>query len=146
MREPGMTLDRMPLCAWTMLVTAFMILFSFTTLLIGTFLLELDRKHGTQFFNPEAGGSPILWQHLFWIFGHPEVYIQFLPATGIVSMIIPVFVRRPIIGYRYVAMAIVATGFLSFGLWSHYVFSNCMPPIVLTLFAVSSMMISIPYV
>jgi cytochrome c oxidase subunit I+III len=144
MRAPGMTLDRMPLFAWAMLVTAFMILFAFTTLLVGSLLLELDRKHGTQFFNPNAGGSPLLWQHLFWIFGHPEVYIQFLPATGIVSMILPVFVRRPIIGYRYVAMAIVATGFLSFGLWAHHMFSTGLPPIVLTLFAVASMMIAIP--
>jgi cytochrome c oxidase subunit I+III len=144
MRAPGMTLSRMPLFAWAMLVTAFMLLFAFTTLLIASLLLELDRKHGTQFFNPDAGGSPILWQHLFWIFGHPEVYIQFLPATGIVSMIIPVFTRRPIIGYRYIAMAIVATGFLSFGLWAHHMFSTGLPPIVLTLFAVASMMIAIP--
>jgi cytochrome c oxidase subunit I+III len=144
MRAPGMTLSRMPLFAWAMLVTAFMLLFAFTTLLIGSLLLELDRKHGTQFFNPDAGGSPILWQHLFWIFGHPEVYIQFLPATGIVSMIIPVFTRRPIIGYRYIAMAIVATGFLSFGLWAHHMFSTGLPPIVLTLFAIASMMIAIP--
>jgi cytochrome c oxidase subunit I+III len=144
MRAPGMTLSRMPLFAWAMLVTAFMLIFAFTTLLIGSLLLELDRKHGTQFFDPDAGGSPILWQHLFWIFGHPEVYIQFLPATGIVSMILPVFTRRPIIGYRYVAMAIVATGFLSFGLWAHHMFSTGLPPIVLTLFAVASMMIAIP--
>jgi cytochrome c oxidase subunit I+III len=144
MRAPGMTLDRMPLFAWAMLVTAFMLLFAFTTLLIGSLLLELDRKHGTQFFNPDAGGSPLLWQHLFWIFGHPEVYIQFIPATGIVSMILPVFVRRPIIGYRYVAMAIVATGFLSFGLWAHHMFATGLPPIVLTLFAIASMMIAVP--
>jgi cytochrome c oxidase subunit I+III len=144
MRAPGMTLSRMPLFAWAMLVTAFMLLFAFTTLLIASLLLELDRKHGTQFFNPEAGGSPILWQHLFWIFGHPEVYIQFLPATGIVSMIIPVFTRRPIVGYPYIAMAIVATGFLSFGLWAHHMFSTGLPPIVLTLFAIASMMIAIP--
>ena len=119
-------------------------MFILDSLLIGSLLLELDRKHGTQFFDPDAGGSPILWQHLFWIFGHPEVYIQFLPATGIVSMILPVFTRRPIIGYRYVAMAIVATGFLSFGLWAHHMFSTGLPPIVLTLFAVASMMIAIP--
>src|SRR5919106_961813 len=144
MRAPGMTLSRMPLFAWAMLVTAFMLIFAFTTLLIASLLLELDRKHGTQFFNPNAGGSPILWQHLFWIFGHPEVYIQFLPATGIVSMIIPVFTRRPIIGYPYIAMAIVATSFLSFGLWAHHMFSTGLPPIVLTLFAIASMMIAIP--
>jgi cytochrome c oxidase subunit I+III len=144
MRAPGMTLSRMPLFAWAMLVTAFMILFAFTTLLIGSLLLELDRKHGTQFFNPDAGGSPILWQHLFWIFGHPEVYIQFLPAAGIVSMIIPVFTRRPMIGYPYIAMAMVATGFLSFGLWAHHMFSTGLPSIVLTLFAIASTMIAIP--
>jgi cytochrome c oxidase subunit I+III len=144
MRAPGMTLSRMPLFAWAMLVTAFMILFAFTTLLIASLLLELDRKHGTQFFNPDAGGSPILWQHLFWIFGHPEVYIQFLPAAGIVSMIIPVFTRRPMIGYSYIAMAMVATGFLSFGLWAHHMFSTGLPTIVLTLFAIASTMIAIP--
>lgn len=144
MRAPGMTLSRMPLFAWAMLVTAFMLLFAFTPLLVGSLLLELDRKHGTQFFNPEAGGSPILWQHLFWIFGHPEVYIQFLPATGIVSMIIPVFVRKRIVGYPFLAMAIVATGFLSFGLWAHHMFSTGLPQIVLAFFAVASMMITIP--
>lgn len=144
MRAPGMTLSRMPLFAWAMLVTGFMILFAFTTLLVASFLLELDRKHGTQFFNPNTGGSPILWQHLFWIFGHPEVYIQFLPATGIVSMIIPVFTRRPMIGHQYIAMAIVATGFLSFGLWAHHMFSTGLPQIVLALFAVAGMMIAIP--
>jgi cytochrome c oxidase subunit I+III len=144
MRAPGMTLSRMPLFAWTMLVTAFMLLFAFTPLLVGSLLLELDRKHGTQFFNPDAGGSPILWQHLFWIFGHPEVYIQFLPATGIVSMIIPVFTRHRIVGYPFIAMAIVATGFLSFGLWAHHMFSAGLPQIVLTFFAVASMMITLP--
>jgi cytochrome c oxidase subunit I+III len=144
MRAPGMTLSRMPLFAWAMLVTAFMLILAFTTLLIASLMLELDRKHGTQFFNPDVGGSPLLWQHLFWIFGHPEVYIQFLPATGIVSMIVPVFTRRPIIGYPYIAMAIVATGFLSFGLWAHHMFSTGLPPIVLTLFAIASMMIAIP--
>jgi cytochrome c oxidase subunit I+III len=144
MRAPGMTLSRMPLFAWAMLVTSFMLIFAFTTLLIASLLLELDRKHGTQFFSPNAGGSPILWQHLFWIFGHPEVYIQFLPATGIVSMVLPVFARRPIVGYPYIAMAILATGFLSFGLWAHHMFSTGLPPIVLTLFAIASMMIAIP--
>jgi hypothetical protein len=93
MRAPGMTLSRMPLFAWAVLVMAFMILFAFTPLIIGSLLLELDRGFGTQFFNPSQGGSSLLWQHLFWIFGHPEVYIQFIPATGVVSMILPVFSR-----------------------------------------------------
>src|SRR5687767_1375199 len=144
MRAPGMTLSRMPLFAWAMLVTAFMLIFAFTTLLIGSLLLELDRKHGTQFFNPDAGGSALLWQHLFWIFGHPEVYIQFLPATGMISMIIPVFVRRPITGYTFIATAIVATGFISFGLWAHHMFTAGLPPVALSFFAVASLMIAIP--
>src|SRR5690606_7824495 len=87
MRAPGMTLGRMPVMAWAYLVTAVAIIFAFTTLLIASLLLELDRKLGTQFFVVEAGGNPLLWQHLFWIFGHPEVYIQFIPAAGMVSMI-----------------------------------------------------------
>src|SRR5688572_29864328 len=144
MRAPGMTLSRMPLFAWAMLVTAFMLIFAFTTLLIGSLLLELDRKHGTQFFNPDAGGSPIIWQHLFWIFGHPEVYIQFLPATGMVSMILPVFARRPINGYNFIALAVVATGFISFGLWVHHMFTAGLPQIALSFFAVASIMIAIP--
>jgi cytochrome c oxidase subunit I+III len=88
MRAPGMTLSRMPILAWAFLITAFAILFAFMTLLIGSMMLELDRKFGTHFFDPTAGGSPLLWQHLFWVFGHPEVYIQFIPAAGMVSMII----------------------------------------------------------
>ena len=128
MRAPGMTLSRMPLYAWSMLVTAFMILFAFTPLIIGSLLLELDRGFGMQFFNPDAGGSSLLWQHLFWIFGHPEVYIQFLPATGVVSMILPVFVRRKIVGYQWFVAAMVAIGFLSFGLWAHHMFAVGLPP------------------
>ena len=144
MRAPGMTLTRMPLFAWAMLVTAFMILFAFTPLIIGSLLLELDRGFGTQFFNPEAGGSSLLWQHLFWIFGHPEVYIQFLPATGIVSMIVPVMVRRRIVGYRALVGAMVAVGFLSFGLWAHHMFAVGLAPLILGFFAAASMVIAIP--
>ncbi len=143
-RAPGMTLARMPLFAWAMLVTAFMILFAFTPLIIGSLLLELDRGFGTQFFNPEAGGSSLLWQHLFWIFGHPEVYIQFLPATGIVSMVLPVFVRRKIVGYPWIVASLVAIGFLSFGLWAHHMFATGLAPIVLGFFAAASMAIAIP--
>ncbi|MGH8912408.1 MAG: cytochrome c oxidase subunit I, partial [Acidimicrobiia bacterium] len=144
MRAPGMTLSRMPLFAWAMLVTAFMILFAFTPLIVGSLLLELDRGFGTQFFNPGAGGSSLLWQHLFWIFGHPEVYIQFLPATGIVSMVLPVMVRRKIAGYRWIVASLVAVGFLSFGLWAHHMFAVGLPPIVLSFFAAASMVIAIP--
>ena len=144
MRAPGMTLARMPLFAWAVLVMAFMILFAFTPLIIGSLLLELDRGFGTQFFDPQQGGSSLLWQHLFWIFGHPEVYIQFIPAAGVVSMILPVFVRHRIAGYTWVVGAFVAIGFLSFGLWAHHMFAVGLPPLVLSFFAAASMVIAIP--
>ncbi|MGE3833396.1 MAG: cytochrome c oxidase subunit I [Acidimicrobiia bacterium] len=144
MRAPGMTLGRMPLFAWAMLVTAFMILFAFTTLIVASLLLELDRGFDTAFFDVERGGSSLLWQHLFWIFGHPEVYIQFLPATGIVSMVLPVFARRRIVGYTWLVGSMVAIGFLSFGLWAHHMFTTGLPPLVLAFFAGASMVIGIP--
>ena len=144
MRAPGMTLTRMPLFAWAILVMAFMILFAFTPLIVGSLLLELDRGFGTQFFNVDAGGSSLLWQHLFWIFGHPEVYIQFVPATGVVSMIIPALVRRRIVGYTWMVAALVAIGFLSFGLWAHHMFTVGLPILVLSFFAAASMVIAVP--
>lgn len=143
-RAPGMTLSRMPLFAWALLVTAFMILFAFTPLIVGSALLELDRGFGTQFFNPDAGGSSLLWQHLFWIFGHPEVYIQFLPATGIVSMIIPTFLRKRMVGHTWIIGSMVAIGFLSFGLWAHHMFTVGLSPVVGSFFAGASMVIAIP--
>ena len=144
MRAPGMTLTRMPLYAWAMLVTAFMILFAFTPLIVGSLLLELDRGFGTEFFDPRQGGSSLLWQHLFWIFGHPEVYIQLLPAAGVVSMIVPVFTRRRIVGYIWLVAAMVGIGFLSFGLWAHHMFTVGLPPLILSFFAAASMLIAIP--
>jgi cytochrome c oxidase subunit I+III len=144
MRAPGMTLSRMPLFAWAVLVMAFMILFAFTTLIIGSLLLELDRGFGTQFFDPEQGGSSLLWQHLFWIFGHPEVYIQFLPATGVIAMIIPTMTRHRPVGYIWFVGSLIAIGFLSFALWAHHMFTTGLPPLVLSFFAASSMAIAIP--
>ncbi len=144
LRAPGMSLARMPLYAWAMLVTAFSILFAFTALIVASLLLELDRKIGTQFFNPLAGGSSLLWQHLFWIFGHPEVYIQFLPATGMMAMIIPTFSRQRIQGYTFVAVAMVATGFISFALWVHHMFAVGLPQVSLGIFSAASALIAIP--
>lgn len=144
MRAPGMTLTRIPLFAWAMLVTSFMILFAFTPLIVGSLLLELDRGFGFKFFAVEAGGSSLLWQHLFWIFGHPEVYIQFLPATGVVSMVLPVLVRRRIEGYPWMVGALVSIGVLSFGLWAHHMFAVGLPALVLAFFAGASMIIAIP--
>jgi cytochrome c oxidase subunit I+III len=144
MRAPGMTLSRMPVFAWAVLVMAFMILFAFTTLIIASLLLELDRGFGTQFFNPQRGGSSLLWQHLFWIFGHPEVYIQFVPATGVVSMIVATFARHRIIGYSWLVGSLVAIGFLSFSLWAHHMFAVGLPTLVLSFFAAASMVIALP--
>lgn len=144
MRAPGMTLARMPVLAWALLVTAFSILFAFTPLFMATMLLELDRKFNFQFFDPSAGGDPILWQHLFWIFGHPEVYIQFIPATGMISMILPVFCRRRLVGHTYVVMAIVATGFISFALWVHHMFTVGLPQVAMIFFSIASILVGIP--
>jgi cytochrome c oxidase subunit I+III len=144
MRAPGMTLSRMPLFAWAVLVMAGMILFAFTTLIVASLLLELDRGFGTQFFNPQRGGSSLLWQHLFWIFGHPEVYIQFVPATGVVSMIVATFTRHRIVGYTWQVGALVAIGFLSFSLWAHHMFAVGLPTLVLSFFAAASMVIALP--
>ncbi|MEJ7594763.1 MAG: cbb3-type cytochrome c oxidase subunit I, partial [Planctomycetaceae bacterium] len=142
LRAPGMSLDRMPLYAWAWLVTAVMIVFAFTTLFMATLLLELDHDLGTRFFNDQKGGNHLLWQHLFWFFGHPEVYIIFLPATGVVSMIVCTFSRR-IIGYTWIVVAILLTGFLSFGLWVHHMYTTGLPELSLYFFAGASLMIAI---
>ena len=144
MRAPGMSINRIPVFGWAMLVTAFMIVFAFTPLIVGTFMLELDRKEITSFFLAEKGGDPLLWQHLFWSFGHPEVYIMFLPAVGIVTRIVQVFSRRPVVSYTLVVLAIVATGFLSFGLWIHHMYTTGLSPVAMGYFSAASMMIAIP--
>lgn len=142
LRAPGMSLARMPLYVWSWLATAVMIVFAFTTLLIATLLLELDNDFGTRFFNDERGGNHLLWQHLFWFFGHPEVYIIFLPATGVVSMIVCTFSKR-IVGYTWIVVAILVTGFLSFGLWVHHMYTTGLPELSLYFFAGASLMIAI---
>jgi cytochrome c oxidase subunit I+III len=142
LRAPGMTLGRMPLFAWAWLATAVMIVFAFTTLLVATVLLESDHALGTQFFNSEKGGNHLLWQHLFWFFGHPDVYIIFLPATGIVSMIVVTFARR-VVGYTLIAVAILLTGFMSFGLWVHHMYTTGLPELALYFFTAASLMIAI---
>src|SRR5690606_23553127 len=106
---------------------ALMIVFGFPPLILGSILLELERAAGWPFFDVTRGGDPILWQHLFWLFGHPEVYIIFLPAAGIVFTILPAFAGRPIVGYRWIVLAIITTGFISFGLWVHHMFTVGIP-------------------
>jgi len=142
-RAPGMTLARMPMFVWSILIVGIMILVAFTVLLVATLLLELDRSGLTCFFDPSRGGNNLLWQHLFWFFGHPEVYIMFLPATGIISMIIPSCARRPLAGYPLVVVAIVITGFVSFGLWVHHMFAAGLPAMSMAFFTASSLMIAI---
>jgi cytochrome c oxidase subunit I+III len=144
MRAPGMSLARLPLYAWAMLITGVMIIFAFTPLIVGTAMLELDRKHLTRFFDPDAGGKPLLWQHIFWVFGHPEVYIMFVPAVGIVSHVVQAFTRRPVVGYTLMVLAILATAFLSFGLWVHHMFATGLAPLALAFFTAATMMIAIP--
>ncbi|MBA4142597.1 MAG: cytochrome c oxidase subunit I [Nitrosospira sp.] len=143
-RAPGMSLDRMPLFAWYILITSFMIIFAFPALILGSILLEIERAFGFVFFDAGRGGHPLLWQHLFWIFGHPEVYIIFLPAAGMLSMIIPTFARRPIAGYTWIVLSVIAIGFLSFGLWVHHMFTVGIPQLALSFFAAASMAIAIP--
>ena len=143
-RAPGMSLNRIPLFVWAILVMSFMIVFAMPPLMVGSVELALDRTIGTQFFNPAAGGDSLLWQHLFWFFGHPEVYIIFVPALGIISAVVPAFARRPIAGYTFLVLSFVAIGFLSFGLWVHHMFTTGLPEIGLSFFSVASMMIAIP--
>lgn len=143
-RPPGMRLNLMPLYAWYVLVVAAMILFAFPPLIAGDILFEMERLFDWPFFDPTRGGDPMLWQHLFWIFGHPEVYIIFLPAIALLAMIIPTFARRPLLGYSWIVLAAVGTGFLSFGLWVHHMFTTGLPAISLGFFSAASEAVAIP--
>jgi cytochrome c oxidase subunit I+III len=143
-RAPGMTLDRIPLFVWGQLVTAFTVIFAMPAVMLCSSMLIMDRLVGTHFFNPAEGGDALLWQHLFWFFGHPEVYIIFIPATGFISAIIPTFVGRPIFGHLALVLSLVATGILSFGLWVHHMFATGLPQLGEAFFTASSMTIAIP--
>jgi cytochrome c oxidase subunit I+III len=144
LRAPGMTLNRVPLYVWTMLVVAFMILFAMPAVALASSLLISDRLVATHFYNYGEGGDVLLWQHLFWFFGHPEVYLIFLPGTGFMSAMIPTFSRRPMFGYTALVLSIIATGFLSFGLWVHHMFATNVPELGKTFFTAMSMLIAIP--
>jgi cytochrome c oxidase subunit I+III len=143
-RAPGMTLDKMPIFAWAMLIFACMIIVAFPSIILSTTLLEVERAFGWPFFDPLKGGDPLLWQHLFWFFGHPEVYIIFLPAAGAMSTIVPAVARTPLVGYRLVVLAMLATGFISFGVWAHHMFTTGMPTISTSFFSSASMAVSLP--
>src|SRR5690554_932153 len=139
-----MTLDKLPLFAWAMLVFAGMIIIGFPAVILSTILLELERAFHWPFFVAAYGGDPLLWQHLFWLFGHPEVYIIFLPAAGLLSTMIPVLAGRPLASYTAVVIALVAVGFLSFGLWVHHMYAVGIPQLALAFFSAASMAVAIP--
>ncbi|MFO7304082.1 MAG: cytochrome c oxidase subunit I [Gammaproteobacteria bacterium] len=143
-RAPGMTLDKMPVYVWAMLVVGGMIIFAFPPVILATALLELERAFHWPFFLAERGGDPLLWQHLFWLFGHPDVYIIFLPGAGLVSMIVATMARTPLVGYEWVVLALVATGFISFALWVHHMFATGMPHLTTSFFSAASMAVAIP--
>ena len=143
-RAPGMTLGRMPIFVWATLVTSLMVIFSMPSVALASGMLLSDRLIGTQFYNPAEQGDALLWQHLFWFFGHPEVYIIFLPATGFVSEIVATFSRRTIVMYPIVVMSLVATGILAFGLWVHHMFATGLPRIGYSFYTAASMAVSIP--
>jgi cytochrome c oxidase subunit I+III len=143
-RAPGMTLSRMPLFLWAMLVTSFMVIFAMPAVMVASTFLITDRLVGTQFYNPAEGGDPLLWQHLFWFFGHPEVYIIFIPALGMVSQIVATFSRRTILAYPAMVLALIANGLLAFGLWVHHMFATGLPRLGDSFYTSASMMIAIP--
>ena len=143
-RAPGMSLNRMPLFVWAQLVASFMVLFAMPWVASASLFLAMDRLVATHFFNPAEGGDALLWQHLFWFFGHPEVYIIFIPALGMVSSIVSALARREIFGYPVMVLALVLTGFLGFGLWVHHMFTTGIPQLGESFFTAASMLIAIP--
>jgi cytochrome c oxidase subunit 1 len=143
-RAPGMTLSRMPLFLWAMLVTSFMVIFAMPAVMLASSFLISDRLIGTHFYNPVEGGDPLLWQHLFWFFGHPEVYIIFLPALGMVSSIVGTFSRRTVFAYPVMVLALIGNGILAFGLWVHHMFATGLPKLGNSFYTAASMMIAIP--
>ena len=144
LRLPGMTFNRMPLFVWSTFINQFLILAALPSLTVAAIMLYLDRHFGTAFFDPTRGGDPLLWQHLFWFFGHPEVYILILPIFGVISEVIPVFARKPIFGYSFIAYSSVAIGFLSFTVWAHHMFAVGMSNVANAFFALTSYTIAVP--
>jgi cytochrome c oxidase subunit 1 len=144
MRAPGMSLMRMPVFVWMTLVVSFLLLFAMPVIAVALFQLSFDSIFGANFFNARGGGDPILWQHLFWLFGHPEVYILVLPAMGIVSEVLPTFARKPLFGYSAVVFSGIAIGFMGWGVWAHHMFAVGLGPVANSAFAISTMFIAVP--
>ena len=144
MRAPGMTLFRMPVFTWMMLVTQLLLVFAMPVIAVALFLLAFSRLFGARFFDPSVGGDALLWQHLFWIFGHPEVYILILPSFGIISEVIPTFSRKPIFGYPFMVFSGIAIGFMGWGVWAHHMFVSGIGPVSVAAFSLSTMFIAVP--
>jgi len=144
LRAPGMSLNRIPIFVWSVFVQALMILFAMPAIMLSSGMLLCDRTIGTHYFNPSEGGDPLLWQHLFWFFGHPEVYIIFIPGTGFVSTLITAATRRPLFGYTAVVLSLIATGFMGFGLWVHHMFATGLPQLGASFFSAATLVIAIP--
>ncbi len=144
MRAPGMTLMRMPVFIWMTLVTSFLLVTAFPVITVGLIQLYFDRTFGMNFFNTAAGADPLLWQHLFWVFGHPEVYILILPAMGIVSEVLPTFSRKPLFGYHVVVLSGITIGFMGWAVWSHHMFTVGLGPVANSVFALTTMFIAVP--
>src|SRR3954452_16288877 len=144
MRAPGMSLNRVPIFVWSLVTQSFMLVFALAPLNMANLMLYLDRDWGYHFFDPAHGGDDILWQHLFWLFGHPDVYIIVLPALGIVSAIVHTFSRRPIAAYPLIVLATILPGIISFGVWVHHMFAVGLPQLTLSFFNASSLLVTIP--
>ena len=139
-----MSLMRMPLFVWMTLVTSILLVLAFPVITVGLIELSFDRLFGTNFFNTAGGGDPILWQHLFWVFGHPEVYILILPAMGIVSEILPTFSRKPLFGYPVVVFSGIVIGIMGWAVWSHHMFTVGLGPVANSVFTITTMLIAVP--
>ncbi|HZU05491.1 MAG TPA: cytochrome c oxidase subunit I [Chloroflexota bacterium] len=144
LRAPGMSFMRMPVFTWMTLVVSFLIIFAFPVITVALIQLVFDRHFGTNFFISSAGGDALLWQHLFWIFGHPEVYILILPAMGVVSEVLPVFSRKPLFGYAVVVYSGIAIAFVSYGVWAHHMFTTGLGPIADAVFVTTTMAVAVP--
>jgi cytochrome c oxidase subunit I len=144
LRAPGMSLNRVPIFVWAIVATSFMVVFALPALNLDNAMLFLDRRFGTHFFDPAEGGNVLLWQHLFWIFGHPDVYIIVMPALGIVSAVLPAFCRRGIVAYPLIVLSIVAISIISFGVWVHHMFATGLPQLSYGFFSAASTVITIP--
>ena len=144
MRAPGMSFMKMPVFVWMALIVQILLVLAFPVITVALIELQFDRLYLTNFFNPDAGGEPVYWQHMFWLFGHPEVYILILPAMGIVSEVLPVFSRKPLFGYPFVVFAGASIAFMGFFVWSHHMFTTGLGPAATSAFALSTMAIAIP--